>query len=243
MAERYGKARQLLQLPPGEVHVWRAGLARSPEETERLGRSLSPDERQRAARFVFERHARRFRASRGILRTLLGRYLQTPPQEIGFRYSAQGKPALASGADLHFNVAHSHEVALYALARDRPVGIDVERCRPLDDAEGIARRFFSPREVRGFLAAGPQERIARFFQIWTRKEAIVKALGEGLSHPLHTFDVLLDDGRAVPLVSLPGDETATSQWRLLDLAPHPDYAGALAAAGDGWQVRYWEFEA
>lgn len=237
------EARQALQLPPGEVHVWRAGLNCSQTEVERLAPSLSGAERERATRYVFERDERRFTAARGILRALLGRYLKTPPHAIRFRYSAQGKPALASGGDLHFNVAHSHDMALYALARDRLVGVDVERHRRLDDAEGIARRFFSPREVKVFLAAAPQDRMALFFQIWTRKEAIVKALGEGLSHPLDAFDVLLDDGRAAPVVSFSGEEMATNHWRLLDLAPHPDYAAALAAAGESWHVRCWQFEA
>ena len=221
--------------------MWRADLDRPQAELDRLAASLSEEERQRAARYVFERDARRFMVARGILRTVLGRYLQSSAATIRFCYSIQGKPALASGSAPCFNVAHSHELALFVLARGRPVGIDVEKYRPLDNAEGIARRFFSPPEIKVLLATEPEERTRRFFQIWTHKEAIVKALGEGLSHPLDAFDVVLDDGRSAPMVHFAGEEPAGGRWQLRDLTPSTDYAAALAVAGVGWQLRCWEF--
>lgn len=245
MTERWETAPQELALPAGEVHVWRANLDRPPGEMATLAARLSPEEDERAGRFYFERDEKRFVAGRGILRTLLGRYLDMAPSAVQFAYGPQGKPALAPGCgdgSLTFNLSHSHDLALYAFARGRAVGVDLERVRPLADALAIARRFFSPQEVGVLQAAPTAQREMLFFEIWTRKEAYIKALGEGLSRPLRGFSVALGIERA-PLEQVEGDTEEAARWRLCPLVPGSDYAAAVAVEGDEWRLRSWAFDA
>lgn len=169
-----------LALPLNEVHVWKARLDLDPEELSRLAQTLSTDEQARAARYRFEVHRRRFIAARGCLRRLLAQYLGCQAAAVRFRYGPSGKPAVVSEADLRFNVSHSDDVALYAFAQGREVGIDVERIREARGWERIAGRYFTPGECALLDAVPPALRAAAFFQLWTRKEAYLKARGEGL---------------------------------------------------------------
>jgi len=245
MDERWQSPPEALTLPAGEVHVWRAVLDRPAEEQASLAQTLSPEEEERAARFYFEQDGRRFVAGRAILRTLLGRYLEAPPGAIQFQYGPQGKPSLAAGCgdgSLRFNLSHSHDLALYAFARRRAVGVDVERLRALSDVAAMARRFFSPREVAAVQAARAERRETVFLEIWTRKEAYIKALGEGLSRPLRGFSVALGEERA-PLLHVEGDEAEAGRWRLQPLFPDPAYTAAVAVEGDGWKLSCWRVTA
>lgn len=242
MDDKWGAPPQELALPAGEVHVWRANLDRPAGEMARLAERLAPEEEERAGRFYFERDEKRFVAGRGLLRTLLGRYLDMAPGAIQFQYGPQGKPALAAGCgdgSLAFNLSHSHDMALYAFARRRAVGVDVEQVRPLAEAVNIARRFFSPQEVAAMQAAPAAQREMVFFEIWTRKEAYIKALGEGLSRPLRGFSVALGEERA-PLRYVEGDAAEAARWRLAPLFPGPGYVAAVAVEGDGWRLRCWQ---
>jgi 4'-phosphopantetheinyl transferase len=134
------------------------------------------------------------------------------------------------GPGFHFNLAHSHELAVYAFARHHAVGIDVEYVRELADARQLAARFFSARENAAWLALPAGQRAVGFYNCWTRKEAYIKAIGEGLSCPLDQFDVSLAPGEPARLLSIAGDEGAANQWSLWTLSPAPGYVGALAAA-------------
>ena len=242
MDERWRQPPADVAAPDGEVHVWRAHLERQEAEMAALAKTLSPAEEERAARFYFERDRGRFVAGRATLRALLGRYLGTAAEEVRFEYGPQGKPALARGCgdgSLTFNLSHSGELALYAFARRRAVGVDVERVRRLRDTAAIARRFFSPREVAVVQAAPAERQVTVFLEIWTRKEAYIKALGEGLSRPLAEFSVALGSERA-PLDHVEGDEEEAGRWRLQPLFPGPGYVAAVAVEGDGWQLCCWE---
>ncbi|MCS6845856.1 MAG: 4'-phosphopantetheinyl transferase superfamily protein [Caldilineales bacterium] len=221
-----------------EVHVWRAVLQARPSEVSRLWWLLSEDEHERARRFRFERDRRRFVVGRGLLRVLVGRYTASPPEAIRFSYSAHGKPAVAEPpTSLTFNLAHSEEWALFAFAWGRRVGVDIEHMRSDLADEQIARRFFAPGEVQALLGLPADQRSAAFFRCWTRKEAFVKARGEGLSLPLDAFEVSLDPDAATLLRAAEPDEVR--RWQLAPLFPHPAYAAALAVEGDGWQLRCW----
>ena len=245
MGERWRRPAAEPALPAGEVHVWRAALERPAVELASLAETLSPEEAERAERFYFERDRKRFVAGRGILRALLGRYVGVSPEAIRFQYGPQGKPSLAAGCGdgtLAFNLSHSHDLALYAFARRRAVGVDAERLRPLPDAGAMARRFFSPREVAALEAAPAGRREAVFLEIWTRKEAYIKALGEGLSRPLRGFSVAMGNERA-PLLHVEGDEAEAERWRLQPLFPDPAYAAAVAVEGGGWRLRRWHMAA
>ncbi len=227
-------------IPPlngDEVHVWRARLDQPADRLEVLRRTLAPDEVQRGERFHFERDRRHFAAGRGILRTLLGRYLGCDPRELQFSYNPQGKPTLAGeGADLRFNLAHSHGLALFAVCRGREVGVDLERIRPEFAGEPVARRFFSPREVAVLQTLPAERRHEAFFVCWTRKEAYLKATGKGLSLPLDCFDVTLAPGEPAALLATRHDPAEVQRWSMRALAPAQGYAGALAVEGRGWRL-------
>ena len=175
------------RLPAQEINVWRVSLEQPVECVERLSRILSTDERMRAERFHFDRERKRFIVSRGALRTILGRYLGVGPDQLRFRYGPHGKPCLSEEFDrcaLGFNLAHSNDLALYAFASGRKVGIDVEHVHPIPDAEQIAARFFSKYENAVLRELPESQRLEAFFNCWTRKEAFIKAIGDGLTSSL-----------------------------------------------------------
>jgi 4'-phosphopantetheinyl transferase len=233
-----------LTLSSAEVHVWRACLDPAASCVERLQSTLAADELQRAARFHFTRDRRRFTVARGVLRDILGRYLGVPPSELGFHYSAYGKPALAdvaAAAGLRFNVSHSHEMALFAVACGREVGVDIEYLGREIRGEEIAERFFSARERASLRALPAEVKHEAFFNCWTRKEAYIKAHGEGLSLPLDQFDVSLAPGEPAALLATRSDPREALRWSLQALTPGPGYVAALAVEGQGWHLTCWQW--
>lgn len=216
------------QLASDEVQIWCVRLDVPPQTSARLHATLTVDERNRSARFRFERDRQRFIVARGVLRELLGRYLTTDPGQIRFDYSAFGKPLLspAFGNRLKFNLSHSADVALFAIAARTDVGIDVEYIRAQPDYADIARQFFSAAEVDHLNGLPGHLRPRAFFSCWTKKEAYVKAGGEGLGGDL--------DGAS--------NDAAARRWSLYTLQLAPGYVGALAIEGGGWRLRQWHWE-
>lgn len=228
----------------GEIHVWRFDLTPTECELARFERSLHDDERCRAARFRTETLRRRFTAGRGGLRAVLGAYLECPPDGVTLTYGTHGKPALADpvgSGPIAFNLTHTHDLALCAVTPGRTVGVDVEAVRPMEDAERIIRRFFSPREQADFLALPAPERLAAFFRGWSRKEAFLKATGTGLATVLDSFDVTLDPDRPAALLRVGDDPTEAARWSLLDLNVGDGYAAAVAVSGPAGRdaLRLW----
>ena len=210
---------------------------------QRLWCTLTADERQRAERYIFQKDRTHFVVARGLLRVLLGCYLRQEPLHLRFIYGPHGKPALATdtgGVALRFNVSHSHGLALYAITRGREVGVDVERIRPKVAQEKIAERFFSPREVTVLRALPTPLQATAFFACWTRKEAYIKATGDGLSLPLDQFDVSLAPGEPAVLLRTAWDPQEVACWALQDLAPAPGYRAAVAVAGHDWRLTCWD---
>jgi 4'-phosphopantetheinyl transferase len=236
---------QSVRMPAaGEVFVWCAGLDRPDAQIESLRRILSDDERGRADRFHFDKDRRHFTAARGILRTILGGCLDVAPRLVRFSYSEYGKPSLAAGqpcAALRFNVSHSGGLALFAVAAGRELGIDIELIRPDVEHEQIAERFFSPREVMVLKALPERLRAEAFFNCWTRKEAYIKARGEGLSFPLDMFDVAFRPGEPASLIQTLGDPREAERWRLDELRPGAGYVAAIAAEGKDWSLDCWRW--
>jgi 4'-phosphopantetheinyl transferase len=191
---------------------------------------LSDAERKRATRFAFGRDARRFIVARAQLRQMLGARLGMRPESVQLAYGARGKPALANAArhPLRFNLAHCDDLAVYALSSGCEVGIDVEAIRPLPDADDLAARFFSRREQADYRALRRRDRPLGFFQCWTRKEAFVKALGDGLSHPLDSFDVSLAPGVPAELLRVEPGLGVDRSWRLTSFSPAPGFVAAVA---------------
>ena len=224
-----------LSLVPDEVHVWRAQLDLPLAQVEQLRHSLTPDEVDRSDRFHFEKDRHHFIAGRGILRAILGSYLNAAPKQLRFSYNEYGKPFLNAGSEerpqINFNLSHSDGLALYGFVREREIGIDLERIRTNFEHEEIAARSFSPREVAVLGAVPPAMKALAFFHCWTRKEAYIKAQGQGLSLPLDSFDVSLVPGEPATLLATRDDPQEVSHWSLHDLAPGYGYAGALAVRG------------
>jgi 4'-phosphopantetheinyl transferase len=233
-----------LILGSNAVHVWRVSLDQSPSQIALFRNHLDDDERSRADRFYFSRDRERFIVARGILRAVLGRYSNRAPESLSFSYSTHGKPALASetGIDaIRFNLSHSHGTALYAFTRGREVGVDLEFIRCDLEAEQIAERFFSHSEIEALRALPPSLREYAFFLCWTRKEAYIKARGEGLSTPLDQFDVSLIPGEPAALLSAQSDSDDVLRWTLRNLIPASGYAAALATEGRDWTLSCWEW--
>jgi 4'-phosphopantetheinyl transferase len=228
-------------LPDDEIHVWRVGLDVGPQRLAALDGTLSPGERDRADRFVRACDSRRFVAARGVARALLGRYLGRAPASLTFADSFGGKPEVDVTGDalpLRFSYSRSHGVAVYALARRWRVGIDIEAIRPLDDLAGLVRQVCSERELELMQAQPPAGRLAAFYRLWVRKEAVVKATGEGLARDLRGVEVGLS-GDAVRLLADDGEAGEPAPWRLVDLPAGAGHASALAVEGSGTSVRTW----
>jgi 4'-phosphopantetheinyl transferase len=226
-----------LSLESGEVHVWRISLEQPDEVHTRFRGTLERDELERATRFYFEKHRRHFVVGRGSLRYIIGRYLQEQPEGLRFTYGVYGKPSLAGEQALRFNLSHSHEVALLAVARGVELGVDVERVREDFATEDIARRYFSTVEVDAFNLLPREEQVAAFFRCWTRKEAYIKAIGKGLSQPLDQFDVAFGPGERAALLRAQEDDAA--RWEMSDIDVGEGYAGALAVERPVGEIRYF----
>lgn len=231
-----------LELAPGEIHVWSIRLDPPAGEVERLGRSLAPDEWERATRFRFDKHRRQYVVGRGALRTLLAAYTGTRPERVRFTYGPRGKPFLADDSSgLYFNLSNSDELALVGLIHGPEVGVDIEYLKPMPDCEQIAERFFSESERVVLRSLPADQKEEAFFNCWTRKEAYLKAVGEGLAAPLDSFDVTLAPGEAPRMLTLKGEAEPAARWFFHHFRPAPDYIGAVAVEGGAWEVKAWGF--
>jgi len=235
--------------PPPElsydrVDVWRTGTDQPAARVDPLYDILGADERERADRFYFEQHRRRFTVARGVLRRILGIYLQAAPRAVAFEYSDYGKPSVAKAdnlRDIRFNVSHSNECALFAFTLRREVGVDVEYMRANLDVEALARHSFSPWEVAVLCGLPVDQRREAFFNCWTRKEAFIKAHGEGLSLGLDRFDVTLAPGEVAALRRFEVNPGELSLWGMRALEAEVGYKAALAVEGHNWELRCWEY--
>lgn len=229
-----------LALGPGDVHVWRVPLIQPAASVAALARTLADDEHDRAARFRFDRDRDAFIIARGTLRSLAGRYTDRPPGALGFGYLDKGKPYLTepAGESLRFNVSHSGALALIAFSRGCEIGVDIEQRRPLDDLLALARISFSVREYAALCALPPDDHCAAFFACWSRKEAFIKATGEGVSQ-LADFDVSLRPDEPARLVRVEGEPWAGRPWSLQDLPVIAGYAAALVVDRHEPDVACW----
>lgn len=224
-------------LAPGDVQVWHFGLDADTDSQSRLARVLDGEEKQRAARFRFEEHRRRFIVRRGVLRLILARYTSMAPEAIRFTGAATGKPGIDSPAAraLKFSASSSQAVGAVALAFDRELGLDIEQVRPDRDHDLIARQF-SGCEAAGLRGVAPESRAAAFFDLWTCKEAYLKGKGLGLSVPLDQFTIAIDS--ASPRLTWSAlDAADPERWSLYRLNLDPEFAACLAVAGGCQNIR------
>jgi 4'-phosphopantetheinyl transferase len=223
-----------------DVHVWRVPLD-DDARADSYWSLLSDEERRRASRFVRDVHRRRFVAAHGALRSILASYVDAEPGALDFVNGEHGKPALRGVTGRHsveFNLSHSDDLALVAVARARPVGVDLERWSDGVEHLELAERFFSPGERKALraLAHAPDLVAAGFFAAWTRKEAYLKATGQGIVRGLHHFDVALTPGEPARLLADRLDDDATARWSMFALEPAPGYSAALVVASPVGEV-------
>ncbi|HRX71472.1 MAG: 4'-phosphopantetheinyl transferase superfamily protein [Gammaproteobacteria bacterium] len=227
-----------------EAHLWLANLRLPAERLAVLTATLTVDERERAGRFRFPEHQDRFIAGRGLLRELLGIYLDQPAALIRFNQGPRGKPVLVgqpAETCLHFNLSHSSDQVLYAIARCE-VGVDLEDMNRRLDYAAVAERICTSREWAVFQELPPACAREEFFACWTRKEAVVKALGEGLAHGLGKLEVCLQgDDWVNQRVGL--RDAADREWSVLNVPIEPGWVAALAAPGADWRWRGWRWNA
>lgn len=235
------------RLNEDQVHLWRASLDPPRVILEDLAHTLSEDEIAKADKFRFSKHRQRFIVARGILRQLLGQYLQISPSKIEFQYGDHGKPYLSksiSSSSLEFNVSHSQAYALYGFSLNHTIGVDLEYLRPMKDAAQIAQRFFSPQEFEfvNCLSGEQQQRV--FFKLWTAKEAYLKATGTGLAGSLASIDIDFDQAEIPCLKSIQGNTAAIVPWSMYPCIPALDYVGAIAIKTKITlqQIKYWNWQ-
>jgi 4'-phosphopantetheinyl transferase len=222
------------------VDVWRAQLDLEPGQLVRISQCLDQEEQRRAARFHFQRDRTRFLASRGILRHILATYLETAPRRIHFGYAPEGKPFLLEHRDLHFNLSHAANVLVVGVARDRPIGVDVERVPGYDIVGSLSHVALSAPERRALQSLATAERCELFSRLWTRKEAYLKGEGTGMSLPLDHIDVSTSPRRVLLLDDSCDRWSESPRWSLRSFSVGPGYAASLAAEGQGWRLAsYW----
>ena len=225
-----------------EVHLWLIDL--DPPETiiDACCSCLSCYERARAENFHFPQHRNRFIVAHGALRCILAAYANIPPRYVGFDVGKYGKPALAypSVNGLTFNLSHSGDIALLGVAAGLQVGVDVERIRSDVAAIELAERFFATREAEKLRSLPSTQRKSAFSRCWTRKEAYVKAIGQGLSYSLASFEVAFAQGETARLVWADGGEI--EGWRVYDAAPRAGYEAAVVVAGESHRLTYWKWK-
>lgn len=226
-----------------EVHVWRVLLDQFAQNIPKLWDVLPEDEQGRADRFAYATDRNHFIVAHGMLRIILSRYAAIEPWNLRFNYNAYGKPFLDSARGeipICFNLSHSHGMALYAITQRRQVGIDIEHVRRNINIEAIAKTYFSTHEYQLLRELPAEAQHEAFFMCWTRKEAYIKARGEGLSYPLDRFAVSLEPGAPAVILQNDSDPSRALQWMLYHLVPGLGYIGAMAVEEHGCCVQYWQ---
>ncbi|ABG53648.1 MAG: 4'-phosphopantetheinyl transferase superfamily protein [Trichodesmium sp. St16_bin4-tuft] len=233
------QAEKKFELSENNVHIWSTNLKLSSDKIEELSTILSPDEKNRANKFYFEKDKNRFIIARGTLRTILSRYLNIEPKKLQFTYSDRGKPYLKNTSIL-FNLSHSQDLALYGITKINLIGIDLEYIRPMNDAVNLAKRFFSLQEYKLISQLPPQKQQETFFKIWTCKEAYLKATGDGLAGHLEKVEICLTPEKPVEFFSINGDIEAASHWYLYQFIPQPNYIAAVVVAEKNQKLSFWQ---
>jgi 4'-phosphopantetheinyl transferase len=222
-------------LGANEIHVWAATLSAPPDLLQKFSDTLTPEEKERANRFKFDKHRNRFIAGRGTLRAILAQSLSANASRLRFNYLENGKPVLAdefANSGIHFNLAHTEDLALVAVTRIGLLGVDVECVRPIKNVDELVARFFSPRENQLFQKVSEAEKPAAFFNLWTRKEALLKATGEGITRSLSLVEVSFLPGKPARLLAISGDERRAAEWNLREMVPAVGYTAAVAVKAE-----------
>jgi 4'-phosphopantetheinyl transferase len=234
-----------LELGANEIHIWLAVMSQPVFRFNEYIQTLSDEERLRAEKYYSERDRNSFIFRRGILRTILGRYLDVEPCRLQFCYGKYGKPKLDvrfGNGTVHFNLSHSHGVALYAFARDSEIGVDIECMSDISEMEHVVETTYSIKEKEVFRSLPENQKREAFFHYWTCKEAIIKALGYGLSRPVDKYEVPLLPGEPVKMLKIEGDSREASRWSIQAMKLAPNYTGAFAVKSEVYETKHWRWD-
>lgn len=231
-----------MSLTGREVHVWKIRIDDPPIDPQELYENiLSADERERADRLRFKDERRKYIISRGTLRSILSKYLESVPGDIVFEYNKHGKPSLppqVNPGKIRFNLSHCRNLVVYAIAKDMEIGIDIEYLREVKWARKIIDRFFSPEE-RDYYNTRPDHMKTRcFFKLWTGKEAYTKARGRGFSLPLSEHDISLVPGHAPRPYDGRSIDRDYGEFSLYEIKIADNYISSLAVEGRGHKLIY-----
>ncbi|RZS95510.1 4'-phosphopantetheinyl transferase family protein [Cecembia calidifontis] len=243
-ASQWKKGMPEKSIPQKRVDIWRGPLSLSEKQRMEFLETLSREEKEKAFRFHFEKDSTAFIAARGMLRHLLSHYLGEKPESLQFGYNSFGKPFLMSpshGEPLHFNLSHAGNLGLFAFSSEQELGIDVELIREDFSIDSIVEHYFCPPEIKAIQNSDPSAAFSLFFKFWTRKEAINKAMGKGLSFPLEKCNVSHIQGFDFSPVSLPDAEEKDPVWYVRDLSPEGNYAAALSLQYPEIEISFWDF--
>lgn len=235
---------KFLSIGEDQVHVWRIGLDLLEQDLSKFSTILSENEANKSKKYYYEVDRIRYTVMRATVRMILGNYLGVAPGSLDIAHSHYGKPYLSNTSmamDIHFNISHAGDLGLLAVAIGRHIGIDLEMVRLERSIESIARRFFTPEETGQLLSLPVSLRPEAFFTCWTRKEAFVKARGEGLSIPLDQFEVSFYPNDTPQLLYVRNDPGESGHWSMFHLNPGVDFVGALVVEGKNLDVMGWDW--
>jgi len=230
-------------LQNNEVHIWYFTFS-TVNQTDGYWHLLTPEEQDHALRFYFQKDRQAYLLSRGILRSILAKYICVTPKAINLNYTSHGKPLLdpkQNSLRLHFNVSHTHQCILYAITKNIEIGIDVEYLKHDVDYQGMAKNFFSAYEYQTLIKAKAEQQSALFYQIWTCKEAFIKAIGLGLSYSLADFDVIWQEDQPAKILNIKGAPLEAAQWNLHAFIPVEHYRAVVAIQQPIHKISYYQY--
>lgn len=230
-----------LELSDSKIDVWSVNINNYTNKLFDYWELLSSSEKEKADRFRFEKDKNCYVIARGLLRILLSRYLNIKSQKINFRYAEKGKPYLEHPSNIKFNLSHSKNYIVLAFTKNIELGIDVEYAKNNLEILQVAESFFSKQEIKALKSVQSIYRLSAFYNCWTRKEAFIKATGDGLSFPLNQFTVSLESSESAELIETLWDNKEKDLWSLETFTPQKDYIGAVASRNKIKGINYYKF--
>ena len=228
------------ELGLSSVHLWSAKAVKNIARLNELSKILSDDEVLRASKYVFEKDKAVYITAKFLLRSCLGRYLDVSPEEIAFEYSEFGKPSYQKNIEIDFNVSHSGNRIIIGFAKNQAIGVDIEKIKQDFDPFDLAKNFFSAEEIKALSKTKDSEMFQSFYRCWTRKESFIKAVGEGLSYPLDSFAVTIDNDENAKFLKIDDSRDAKRDWCLHSFVPATGYIAALTTDGKPKSIEYFD---
>lgn len=231
-----------MTLLPKTIHFWYSRFDLDNSRLPYYNTLLSNDEKRKANKFRFLVDRQKYATFRGILRILLSRYLDKNPEEILFKYGAFGKPDVETNTAMRFNISHSGSMAVFGFVQNYDIGVDVEKIKNDFNALELATNFFSEEEIKALSRTNENERFQAFYRCWTRKESFIKAVGQGLSYPLDSFAVSMDNDHTAEFLRIEGILQPEPIWQLHSFRPAEGYIAALSIKGNPDNIQFFDWD-